>query len=45
MSDERKDKCFYSSLITHHCFWWWRQDSNLRPGDYRSPALPLSFAT
>jgi hypothetical protein len=32
-------------LLSHPRFWWWRQDSNLRPDDYRSSALPLSFAT
>jgi hypothetical protein len=32
-----------SSLRPHPCFSWWRQDSNLRPDDYRSSALPTEL--
>ena len=35
-------------LTTHHCplsFWSWRWDSNPQPADYKSAALPLSYAS
>ena len=38
-----------SALVDHLStppdLWSWREESNLQPGDYKSPALPLSHAS
>ena len=37
------DRLSTSPRLSH--LWSWREESNLQPGDYKSPALPLSHAS
>ena len=39
LSQQKKKELYNSSLL-----WWDQRDSNPRPRDYESPALPLSYS-